>query len=131
MPVRSEELTVGKEGAELFRAALSMTQLGNLGSVLAAQPRDHAGVRLSGIPKLRPFPSPAGPVGRIPASVLGLECLPVRAILFDKSADQNWSLRWHQDRTIVVKQRIDVNGFGPWSINSGMVHGDPPFHPLA
>jgi ectoine hydroxylase-related dioxygenase (phytanoyl-CoA dioxygenase family) len=68
-----------------------------------------------------------GPVGQIPASILGAECLPVRAILFDKSADQNWSLVWHQDRTIAVKQRIDLDGFGPWSIKSGMVHVEPPF----
>jgi hypothetical protein len=54
-----------------------------------------------------------------------------RTVLFDKSVDQNWSLGWHQDRTIVVKQRIDVNGFGPWSVKSGMVHVEPPFDLLA
>jgi hypothetical protein len=108
-----------------------MTQLGDLESALATQPRDQAGVRLSGIPELRPFLGPAGPVGEIPALALGPECLPVRATLFDKSADKNWSLGWHQDRTIAVKQRIDVNGFGPWSIKSGMVHVEPRFDSLA
>jgi hypothetical protein len=129
--VRPEELTIDKDGAQLFRAALSMTQLGDLESALATQPRDQAGVRLSGIPELRPFLSPVGPIGEIPALALGPECLPVRAILFDKRADKNWSLGWHQDRTIAVKQRIDVNGFGPWSIKSGMVHVEPPFDLLA
>jgi hypothetical protein len=128
--VRADEVTIGKEGAQLFKAALSATQLGEIEGALAAQPRDHAGVRLSGIPELRPILIPVGPVGQIPASVLGPECLPVRAILFDKSAGQNWSLGWHQDRTI-VKQRIDVDGFGPWSIKSGMVHVEPPFDLLA
>ena len=102
-----------------------------LESPLAGQQRDHAGVRLSGIPELRPFLSPAGPVGQVPVSVLGRECLPARAILFDKSAEQNWSLGWHQDRTIAVRQRIDVEGFGPWSVKSGMVHVEPPFDLLA
>jgi hypothetical protein len=88
MPV--EEMTIGKEGAQLFKAALSATQVSALENALAGQPRDHAGVRLSGIPELRPFLSPAGPVGKIPASLLGPHCLPVRAILFDKSAEQNW-----------------------------------------
>ena len=129
--MRPEELTLAKDGAQLFRTALSMTQLRDLESALAAQPRDHAGVRLSGIPELRPFLSPAGAVGQIPASIMGPECLPVRAILFDKSADQNWSLGWHQDRTIIVRQRIDVEGFGPWSIKSSMVHVEPPFELLA
>lgn len=122
-----EEITIGKEGAQLFKAALSATQVSALEGTLAGRPRDHAGVRLSGIPALRPFLSSAGPVGQVPASVLGLECLPVRAILFDKSAEQNWSLGWHQDRTIAVRQRIDVDGFGPWSVKSGMIHVEPPF----
>jgi hypothetical protein len=125
------ELTIGKEGAQLFRAALSMTQLANLRTALAEQPRDHAGVRLSGIPELRPFLSSTGPIGQIAASALGPACLPVRAILFDKSANKNWSVGWHQDRTIAVKQRIDVDGFGPWSIKSGMIHVEPPFDLLA
>ena len=129
MPV--EEMTIGKEGAQLFKAALSATQVSALESALASQPRDHAGVRLSGIPELRPFLSPAGPVGQVPASLLGPQCLPVRAILFDKSAEQNWSLGWHQDRTIAVEQRIDVDGFGPWSVKTGMVHVEPPFDLLA
>jgi Phytanoyl-CoA dioxygenase (PhyH) len=126
-----EELTMGKEGAQYFKDALSAAQLNELEGALAAQPRDHAGLRLSGIPELRPFLNPAGPLGQIPASVLGPECLPVRAILFDKSAEQNWSLGWHQDRTIAVRQRIDIDGFGPWSIKSGMVHVEPPFDLLA
>ena len=88
-------------------------------------------MRLSGILELRPFLGSAGPVGQVAASVLGLKCLPVRAILFDKSAEQNWSLGWHQDRTIAVRQRIDVDGFGPWSVKSGMTHVEPPFGLLA
>lgn len=124
-------MTIGKDGAQLFEAALSRTLVGELESVLAGQPRDQAGVRLSGIPELRPFLSPAGAVGRIPASTLGPACRPVRAILFDKSAGQNWSLGWHQDRTIAVRERIDVEGFGPWSNKRGMVHVEPPFDLLA
>ena len=131
MTTPPKELTIDKEGAQLFKAALSTKQLGDLESALAAQPRDHAGVRIYGIPELSPFLSPAGPVGRIPALVLGPECHPVRAILFDKRSDQNWSLGWHQDRTIAVKERMNVSGFGPWSVKSGMVHVEPPFDLLA
>jgi len=67
----------------------------------------------------------------VPASLLGPECLPVRAILFDKNAEQNWSLGWHQDRTIAVRRRIELDGFGPWSVKTGMVHVEPPFDLLA
>src|SRR4029079_18014270 len=52
-------------------------------------------------------------------------------VLFDKSAETNWSLGWHQDRTIAVQQRIDVSGFGPWSLKNKMVHVEPPFDLLA
>lgn len=129
--VAPEDLTIAEEGAQLFKGGLSLAELTDLEDALSAQPQDAAGVRLSGIPELRPFLVPDGPVGKIPASVLGSEYIPVRAILFDKSAEQNWSLGWHQDRTIAVQQRIDVEGFGPWSIKSGMVHVEPPFDLLA
>ena len=118
-------MTIEREGAQLFKAAISLAQLGELERAVADQPRDHAGVRLSGISELRPLRSPTGPVGTVPVSVLGPECLPVRAILFDKSAQRNWSLGWHQDRTIAVRHRIDVDGFA-WSVKSGMIHVEPP-----
>ena len=52
--------------------------------------------------------------------------VPARAILFDKTGDANWTVPWHQDRSIAVQQRIDVPGFGPWSEKSGVVHVQPP-----
>jgi hypothetical protein len=131
LAVSVEEMTIQREGAQLFRAALSLAQLSELERALSDQPRGHAGVRLSGIPELCTCLIPTGPVGHVAASILGPECLPVRAILFDKNADQNWSLGWHQDRTIAFRHRIDVDGFGPWSVKSGMVHVEPPFDLLA
>lgn len=72
------------------------------------------------------------------AELLGPEALgalvpgmrPVRAILFDKSAQTNWALGWHQDRTIAVRARVDLPGFGPWSVKQGLVHVEPPFAPI-
>jgi len=55
----------------------------------------------------------------------------VDAVLFDKTPNANWALGWHQDRTICVRQRIDVPGFGPWTIKGGMLHVEPPFALLA
>ena len=51
----------------------------------------------------------------------------VRAILFDKSDAANWALGWHQDRTIAVRERVEVAGFGPWSVKQGLQHVEPPF----
>jgi hypothetical protein len=55
---------------------------------------------------------------------------PVRAIYFDKSPETNWTVAWHQDLTIAVRNRIDVPGFGPWSIKGGVPHVQPPVHAL-
>lgn len=51
---------------------------------------------------------------------------PVRSILFDKTPQTNWDVVWHQDVTIAVKERKDVEGFGPWSVKGGVSHVQPP-----
>jgi hypothetical protein len=116
-------------GAQLFpRAVLSV--LGVLHSALADAP-PQAGVRISGADHLRRFLDHRGAVGSIASAVLGPAVRPVRAILFDKTAEMNWSLAWHQDRTICVKRRVEVDGFGPWTIKGGLQHVAPPFEVLA
>jgi ectoine hydroxylase-related dioxygenase (phytanoyl-CoA dioxygenase family) len=66
------------------------------------------------------------PVRAIAESVLGPDCFPVRAILFDKTPTANWKVVWHQDLSIAVRERRDVNGFGPWSVKEGVPHVQPP-----
>ena len=51
----------------------------------------------------------------------------MRAILFDKTPQANWSLGWHQDRTVAVRERRDAPGYGPWSTKAGVQHVEPPF----
>src|SRR6266404_6137134 len=51
---------------------------------------------------------------------------PVRSIYFDKSPETNWLVAWHQDLTLAVRSRIDVPGFGPWSMKDGIPHVQPP-----
>jgi hypothetical protein len=51
---------------------------------------------------------------------------PVRAVLFDKTAEANWLVAWHQDRTIPIRERRDAPGFGPWSRKDGILHVMPP-----
>lgn len=125
------DLSFLADGAQLFRAALSRDQLHRLEAVLTHLPRDHAGVRLRGVEGLAPFLTASGHVGRCAATVLGENCRPVRAILFDKTPGMNWTLGWHQDRTIAVKQRVDIDGFMTWSVKGGMVHVEPPFELLS
>lgn len=122
--------TFAADGAERFPAAISDDMEGIL-AALAHLPVEQAGVRIHGIEALRTFLAADGSIGRIAGAYLGTECRPVRAILFDKTLETNWSLAWHQDRTICVKRRVDVPGFGPWTMKSGMQHVAPPFEILA
>ena len=51
---------------------------------------------------------------------------PVRAIWFDKTVDTNWYVTWHQDLTIAVKEKCNLDGWGPWSVKDEVVHVQPP-----
>jgi Phytanoyl-CoA dioxygenase (PhyH) len=62
---------------------------------------------------------------------LGPGVRPVRGLLFDKTPGANWKVAWHQDLSIAVRRRIDVPGFGPWSIKAGVQHVQPPVEVLA
>jgi ectoine hydroxylase-related dioxygenase (phytanoyl-CoA dioxygenase family) len=58
--------------------------------------------------------------------VLGPDSIPVRAILFDKIPAANWKVPWHQDVTIAVQEKVEADGFGPWSIKADVLHVQPP-----
>jgi hypothetical protein len=59
-------------------------------------------------------------------AVIGPGTFPVRGIFFDKNPDANWKVPFHQDLTIAVQSRIDVEGFGPWSVKEGIAHTQAP-----
>jgi hypothetical protein len=117
-------LTLDHDGAvRLDRAALSI--LSDLRAIAEGLPRNRAGIRLQSIRSLQPLLSPCGPLGSLAAARLGPDTRAVRAILFDKTPETNWALGWHQDRTIVVRERIETAGFGPSTVKAGMIHVEP------
>ena len=69
-------------------------------------------------------------VRKIVGSILGPQAFPVRGILFDKTPEANWKVPWHQDLTIAVTSRKELEGFGPWSMKAGVLHVQPPAHVL-
>lgn len=131
MPAPIVELDLGRDGAELTPKALDRSTLAALEQALAGQTHDVAGIRLFGVEGLSAFLVADGPVGSLAARRLGAIARPVRAILFDKTASTNWSLAWHQDRVVAVRERKEVEGFGPWSRKHGALHVAPPFELLA
>ena len=58
-------------------------------------------------------------------SVLGDECFAVRGIFFNKSLKANWKVVWHQDCVIAVLEKLDIEGWGPWSSKADVIHVRP------
>jgi len=58
--------------------------------------------------------------------ILGPNARVVRGIYFDKHKDANCKVALHQDLTIAVRERIDVAGYGPWSLKADIHHVQPP-----
>ena len=124
------ELEFRKDGAQRHRCALSVSEVDRAFEILNGLPADKAGQRLTDLPGLSEMLTADAPMGLIAASLIGPRARPVRALLFDKTPTTNWSLPWHQDRTIVVRERLDTPGYGPWSVKAGLTHVAPPFHLL-
>jgi hypothetical protein len=121
------DLRFEEDGAQIFAGALDNAACLSIEQAIADLPSDVPGVRIGSAPALRAMLAVDGPIGGIAASVLGPEASAVRAVLFDKTAARNWALGWHQDRTIVVEQRADIEGFGPWTVKAGLIQVEPPF----
>jgi ectoine hydroxylase-related dioxygenase (phytanoyl-CoA dioxygenase family) len=64
-------------------------------------------------------------------TILGPECFAVRGIFFNKTRTSNWKVAWHQDLTIAVRERKNVEGFGPWTMKAGVLHVQPPCEVMA
>ena len=63
--------------------------------------------------------------------ILGADAFPFRATLFDKSPESNWLVVWHQDTALPLRERIDVAGWGPWSVKEGIPYAHAPTSALA
>jgi ectoine hydroxylase-related dioxygenase (phytanoyl-CoA dioxygenase family) len=51
----------------------------------------------------------------------------VKAIYFDKPEESNWFVAYHQDLTIsVVDKRIDLEGYGRWTLKQNQFAVQPP-----
>ena len=120
---RADDLTLSRDGAEHFPAALSATERGALGNAFSLAV-GRPGARLGPGTNLRPLLCAADAIA---VSFLGPASRPVRAVLLDKNCGRNWALGWHQDRTIAVKARRPVEGFVAWTVKAGIDHVEPPF----
>jgi hypothetical protein len=50
----------------------------------------------------------------------------VRSIFFNKNADHNWLVSWHQDMTICVNQKTELAGYSKWTYKKDVHYVEPP-----
>lgn len=76
-------------------------------------------------PEVKEF-SEGETVGKLAENFLDERAKIVRAIYFDKNADANWKVPWHQDLTISVKEKRESKGFSVWTMKAKIQHVQPP-----
>jgi len=58
--------------------------------------------------------------------IFGNEFFVVKSIYFDKPEKSNWYVAYHQDLTISVDKKVELEGFGPWTTKQGQFAVQPP-----
>jgi ectoine hydroxylase-related dioxygenase (phytanoyl-CoA dioxygenase family) len=59
-------------------------------------------------------------------NLFGEKYFNVKAIYFDKPPQSNWIVAWHQDLTISVSDKADIEGFTNWTLKQGQPAVQPP-----
>jgi ectoine hydroxylase-related dioxygenase (phytanoyl-CoA dioxygenase family) len=62
----------------------------------------------------------------IVSQVFGENYFVTKSIYFDKPGQSNWFVAYHQDLTISVDKRLDVDGFGSWTVKQEQYAVQPP-----
>jgi ectoine hydroxylase-related dioxygenase (phytanoyl-CoA dioxygenase family) len=93
--------------------------------------RSRAGVRHA--LRLHPVTAMAADprLAEIACAILGTKSFPFRATLFDKSRTSNWLVVWHQDTALPLRERAEVQGWGPWSVKESIDYAHAPAGTLA
>ena len=116
--------------AEVSRLTESVQRVSQPLSVRERNSRTYA-IRnlLALVPQVRELACSRAVLGLV-EPLLGPRARVVRGLLFDKTPDANWKVGWHQDLSIAVRQRVDLPGFGPWSVKADVTHVQPPISVL-
>ncbi len=63
-------------------------------------------------------------------SIAGEDYFIVKSIYFDKPEKSNWFVAYHQDLTISVDKKENIEGFGPWTSKHNQFAVQPPLEIL-
>jgi ectoine hydroxylase-related dioxygenase (phytanoyl-CoA dioxygenase family) len=64
------------------------------------------------------------------SQVFGSNYFITKSIYFDKPGESNWFVAYHQDLTISVDKKIDIVGYGPWTVKQNQFAVQPPHNIL-
>lgn len=65
-------------------------------------------------------------LNRIISELFGDDYFVVKSIYFDKPENSNWFVSYHQDLTISVDKKLEIEGFGPWTTKQNQFAVQPP-----
>ncbi|MBE8720832.1 phytanoyl-CoA dioxygenase [Sphingobacterium sp. Ka21] len=60
------------------------------------------------------------------SQIFGDNYFVVKSIYFDKPETSNWYVSYHQDLTISVDKKVELENFGPWTTKQGQYAVQPP-----
>lgn len=60
------------------------------------------------------------------SQLFGNDYFVTKSIYFDKPEQSNWFVAYHQDLTISVNKKLDIEGFGPWTVKQNQFAVQPP-----
>jgi ectoine hydroxylase-related dioxygenase (phytanoyl-CoA dioxygenase family) len=60
------------------------------------------------------------------SEIFGKDFFVVKSIYFDKPENSNWFVSYHQDLTISVDKKIELENFGPWTTKQNQFAVQPP-----
>lgn len=64
------------------------------------------------------------------SELFGEDYFVVKSIYFDKPENSNWFVSYHQDLTISVDKKLELDGFGPWTTKQNQFAVQPPLNVL-
>lgn len=70
-------------------------------------------------------------VATLVGETLGDFAFAYKATLFDKHTEANWLVAWHQDLSIPVQQRLELEIWMGWSCKEGVLYVQPPTEVLS
>lgn len=71
-----------------------------------------------------------GNLTQLISQLFGQDFFVVKSIYFDKPETSNWYVPYHQDLTISVDKKVEIENFGPWTVKQNQFAVQPPIEIL-